>query len=91
MANHKMTIVEAFIPELSSVRASQSAKAEATSIPVAVKRALEEILSRDGVKHKRISTLRLTISILPVEDSIEEDDTACCRCCLDCFRGHVIT
>lgn len=74
MATRKMAIVEAFLPELSSVRAAQSARAEATSIPTAVKRALEDILSRDGVKHKRITSMRLTVSIVSVEDANEEEE-----------------
>lgn len=64
----KLVLVDAFIPEVVAKNADQSARAEATSIPVALKRAVQDILKREGVRRKRITTLRLRVSVLPIEN-----------------------
>lgn len=67
----KLVLVDAFIPEVIAKDADQSARAEASSVPVALKRAVQDILKRNGIRKKHITTMRLSVSVLPAEEREE--------------------
>ena len=64
----KLILVDAFLPEVASVHANPQGRAEGSSIAVGLKRAVQSILRQPGIKRKRISTMKLTVSVLPVEE-----------------------
>lgn len=59
----KIVTVEAEFPELTAGRMYQNTKVEATSVPAALRMALKEILGREGIKRKRLSVIKLRLSI----------------------------
>jgi hypothetical protein len=60
----KTFLIEAYFPEAIAHRAHQSCRKEATTLPLAVKRGIEELLKRNGVKGKRIHNARITVTVL---------------------------
>lgn len=67
----KRVTVEAHFPELKG-RVDFVGTGEATSIPSAIRRALDNIFSETKVKGKRVHTLKLLISVSSVESSTED-------------------
>ena len=59
----KLVTIEAEFPELLSGRMWQNARASGTTVPTAVRRALAEILKREGIRRRRLSVIKLRISI----------------------------
>lgn len=59
----KKAHVLAFFPQIVAHQAYQSAEATASTIPLAVKRALTEIMKRPEVRGRRITACKLTVSI----------------------------
>lgn len=51
------------VPEAVIEHAHQHIVVEAWSLPVAVRRGLEDILRRDGLRRKRVRTLHLTVVV----------------------------
>lgn len=76
MPKSKTAVIEAFFPEVGSGKANQMARAEGSRPLVAVKRALEEIMKRPGIKGKRISTIKLTISVFDTPELQEMEANA---------------
>ena len=61
--------VTATFPELPAAHAVQEARGEGSSLPVALKRALDVILSERHVKGRRISTVKLFVRLEPEKKS----------------------
>lgn len=60
----KKVMVSATFPEVAASKAQQSAGGEGESIPTAVRRALETIMKREGVKGRRgITHFRMTVTV----------------------------
>ena len=55
--------VTATFPELPAAHAVHEARGEASTISVGIKRALDEILREPHVKHRRISMVRLYVTL----------------------------
>lgn len=62
--NVKAYNVLAFFPQIVAHKAYQSARATASSMPLAVKRALTEICKRPDVRGRRITAVKITVSVL---------------------------
>lgn len=57
--------VSAFFPEVKPAHlADQACRVQANNICLAAKRALHELRKRDGIKGKRITTVKLTIRVI---------------------------
>lgn len=69
----KRVTVEATFPELKG-RVDFVATGEATSVPSAVRRALEDIFSEPKVKGKRIKSMKLLVSVITLQSDTEEED-----------------
>ena len=70
MKSYRVTVT---FPELPAAHAVQEARAEGSSISVGVKRALDSILSQPHLKRRRVSTLKLSVSIEhPVQNRRDE-------------------
>jgi hypothetical protein len=69
----KKVLVNGTFPELTSPKAQQSAHGEASEIPTAVRRALEEIFKRDGVKRRKVTHFTLKVSVIDSQTGADED------------------
>lgn len=65
--SHKVVTVEAFLPEAKG-NAFFAAKGEGSDWPLATYRALKTLAKTKGVKGKRISTMKINLSIGTVID-----------------------
>lgn len=52
------------MPELKAKSACQSAEGEASTYPTAIKRALDVIFKRDGVKGRKFTYMSIKVSVL---------------------------
>ncbi len=68
----KTYAVTVTLPDLSAAHAEQEAKAEATSWPLALKRACEEICQRRHVRGRHIKSAKIYLSVLAVEEKKSE-------------------
>lgn len=64
MKRIKEVSVNATFPTALAKAACQSAIGKGSNIPVAVKRALDHIMKRNGIKGTRVKAFKLTVSIL---------------------------
>lgn len=76
MPKSKTAVIEAFFPEVGSGKANQMARAEASRPVVAIRRALEEVMKRPGIKGKRVSTIKLTVSVFDTPQLREMEENA---------------
>ncbi len=72
----KEFLVEAFIPEVASHAANQSAIVRASRLDLAAKFGLSQIMRRPHVKGKRIKTVRVTVGFLREIPAGESEATA---------------
>jgi hypothetical protein len=64
MTNKKRVSISAYIPQLSSVHAYQTSSGEGSTLNVAIGRAVDALLKADHVKGHRVSSMKLTISVI---------------------------
>lgn len=64
MAKIKKVKVEAFLPELAAGHAFQESRGDGTSLAVAIKRAVDELLKLPHVKGRRLTSLKLTVAVI---------------------------
>ena len=71
----KVVRIEATFPELPGGRCNQTGKGEGTSLKVAAKRALDDLLRQKKLKHQRFTTIKAIISIGTITEESSETET----------------
>jgi hypothetical protein len=64
MATMKKVMVQAFLPQLPAAHAYQESRGSGGSLAVAIKRAVDELLGKEIVKGRRLTSMKLTIAVV---------------------------
>jgi hypothetical protein len=63
----RLITVEATFPELKGGKIHQTARCECGGITAGVAKCLRDLLKRDGVKRKRLSTMKLEVTWVKID------------------------
>jgi hypothetical protein len=61
----KMVTIEAHIPEIVG-NPFETAKGKAGSVPLAMKRAMQNLMAKERIRRKKITTIKMTVTIVNV-------------------------